>query len=163
MKAGGATLAFARSAHLHSNMDRFESRPPPRPPAVAVNLHSNMDRFERCRPPSVPAGEPHLHSNMDRFERSVARQRADEELEIYIPIWIDLKEPPPAVRPPARTDLHSNMDRFESEVLRSARLRSAHLHSNMDRFERSLIVHRIYLTKKIYIPIWIDLKGCSNS
>ena len=54
-----------------------------------------------------------LHSNMDRFERRQWRLFREQQIYIYIPIWIDLKESPHVVIVGNDTDLHSNMDRFE--------------------------------------------------
>ena len=58
-------------------------------------------------------------------------------IDIYIPIWIDLKAQPRNKERMVRYDLHSNMDRFE----------------------RGLIYPMYQQVFEIYIPIWIDLKA----
>ena len=57
--------------------------------------------------------------------------------QIYIPIWIDLKE---------STQVYFTTDLF-------------YLHSNMDRFESPNVPIASASQAYIYIPIWIDLKG----
>ena len=57
--------------------------------------------------------------------------------------------------------LHSNMDRFESDRPRPRPRSISNLHSNMDRFERVVSIQVNQDVKKIYIPIWIDLKAVS--
>ena len=56
-------------------------------------------------------------------------------------------------------NLHSNMDRFERLYNSYEPLYYRNLHSNMDRFERYGDVSKIEIKPRIYIPIWIDLKG----
>ena len=75
-----------------------------------------MDRFERIDLKMPFDHFKHLHSNMDRFE---SRMRKDTYLHsdnIYIPIWIDLKEETARNKKMFRVHLHSNMDRFERYI-----------------------------------------------
>ena len=54
------------------------------------------------------------------------------------------------------------MDRFESSSRMRCYATLRNLHSNMDRFESyCTMVFRTYYIR-IYIPIWIDLKGHSS-
>ena len=59
---------------------------------ILFHLHSNMDRFERWTVPIQQYAVINLHSNMDRFERIAITKEMHVEKEIYIPIWIDLKD-----------------------------------------------------------------------
>ena len=90
-----------------------------------------------------------------------AEKKTDRQIEvdIYIPIWIDLKADRRGRYKELLPYLHSNMDRFES---RSTSLTAAilfHLHSNMDRFESRIKKTYCKPEMLIYIPIWIDLKA----
>ena len=67
----------------------------------------------------------------------MTRLNKNYSLNIYIPIWIDLKESTGLI----------------------IRKRSGHLHSNMDRFERAYMMRKLSDREIIYIPIWIDLKA----
>ena len=51
-----------------------------------------MDRFESEIPIDDKTALENLHSNMDRFERIAITKEMHVEKEIYIPIWIDLKD-----------------------------------------------------------------------
>ena len=55
-------------------------------------------------------------------------------------------------------DLHSSMDRFEVMSPTISSKIFVHLHSSMDRFEVFELCAQ-YCPSKIYIPVWIDLKG----
>ena len=59
-----------------------------------------------------------------------------EHIQVYIPIWIDLK-------------------RLKIMLISKGQKR---LHSNMDRFKEA-IVFGMNILKVVYIPIWIDLKS----
>ena len=50
-----------------------------------------MDRFERNHLDAAMMQDVHLHSNMDRFERPIKIKGFLSLIDIYIPIWIDLK------------------------------------------------------------------------
>ena len=50
-----------------------------------------MDRFEVLPYRLFKNSLANLHSSMDRFE-AVIRERLLKILQIYIPVWIDLKE-----------------------------------------------------------------------
>ena len=72
-------------------MDRFESYPDTIYPHPSAHLHSNMDRFERHTVAVKKQQNVNLHSNMDRFESRVIDIMVENDENIYIPIWIDLK------------------------------------------------------------------------
>ena len=56
-------------------------------------------------------------------------------LQIYIPIWIDLKGAVGRDDDFSNLYLHSNMDRFERLEQNAQEFTEHYLHSNMDRFE----------------------------
>ena len=116
-----------------------------------------MDRFESLYSGRTNTDGRHLHSNMDRFERLEYSHRLPYILQIYIPIWIDLKgvsvtavyislliyipiwidlkECYTDIKNNENNNLHSNMDRFERRFAPRHGRGATHLHSNMDRFE----------------------------
>ena len=73
---------------------------------------------------------------MDRFEVFKPFTNILHTLNIYIPVWIDLKQ---------IINYLENDDLFN-------------LHSSMDRFEAS-DTPTSYNYNDIYIPVWIDLKA----
>ena len=71
-------------------MDRFEVSRGNGKQLSRGNLHSSMDRFEDNTTRNATQKNKNLHSSMDRFEVSVY-DIAGQKLQIYIPVWIDLK------------------------------------------------------------------------
>ena len=71
-----------------------------------------MDRFEVNSELSCKNLNSHLHSSMDRFEDLVDFKESTLK-NIYIPVWIDLKQTP-CVCVLTCVHLHSSMDRFEA-------------------------------------------------
>ena len=76
--------------HLHSSMDRFEVLRVLRSIVSPEYLHSSMDRFEAAVIVKFFCTVNDLHSSMDRFE-AVYKNHFAKLVEIYIPVWIDLK------------------------------------------------------------------------
>ena len=56
-------------------------------------------------------------------------------MNIYIPVWIDLKLYLKLTTKFQQIDLHSSMDRFEAAEIRSVFKNIFDLHSSMDRFK----------------------------
>ena len=95
---------------------------------------------------------------MDRFEVSPLFCHCFCYSQIYIPVWIDLKELFVYAPELALQHLHSSMDRFE--VLTNCNRYGIinYLHSSMDRFEAVWYICIFFSCSDIYIPVWIDLK-----
>ena len=56
-------------------------------------------------------------------------------INIYIPVWIDLKLHFQALQCRCCHNLHSSMDRFEANKVKQKEVKYVNLHSSMDRFE----------------------------
>ena len=74
-----------------------------------------MDRFEGGQELRETDKFCHLHSSMDRFE-VLQRMERKRNTDIYIPVWIDLKESIPFGIRGKHQHLHSSMDRFEVKI-----------------------------------------------
>ena len=56
----------------------------------STSLHSNMVRFIMTLQQFLITIESCLHSNMVRFIIIIFKNRRDEKIIVYIPIWLDL-------------------------------------------------------------------------
>ena len=52
-------------------------------------LHSNMDRLKQGLSVLYDGQQRDLHSNMDRLKQDAKANAEEQEVKIYIPIWID--------------------------------------------------------------------------
>ena len=73
-------------------MDRFEAGTMQTLRRQKFNLHSSMDRFEASNRMLYKPYLVYLHSSMDRFEGELKNKFRFTLSEIYIPVWIDLKD-----------------------------------------------------------------------
>ena len=71
-----------------------------------------MDRFEAEFFRVMKISLRYLHSSMDRFEVYCSK-KCQRKMEIYIPVWIDLKICRAVYAVYFIAHLHSSMDRFE--------------------------------------------------
>ena len=121
--------------HLHSTMVRFI-------------IHSQTDFLRYCRRFTFHYGQIYYF---------VYYERAKNNNRIYIPLWLDLLSKITELELKISTYLHSTMVRFIIYIYNQFINYLAHLHSTMVRFIIFRHNFKKFGSKRIYIPLWLDL------